>query len=95
MNQTKASVRLLMSAALILSAKAAKEDVDKNLRVCNYESDLQVEFSECDPYGTTRNGKNTKLKLTRVFCLFSVLLLRFVLANVRAGGKSHALLSSR
>ena len=45
--------RLVMSAALILSAKAAKDD----LRVCDYETDLQVEFSECDPFGETRNGK--------------------------------------
>ena len=28
------------------------------LRVCDYERDLQVEFSECDPYGTKRNGKS-------------------------------------
>ena len=45
--------RLVMSAALVLSAKAAKDD----LRVCDYETDLQVEFSECDPFGETRNGK--------------------------------------
>ena len=45
--------RLVMNAALVLSAKAANED----LRVCDYETDLQVEFAECDPFGETRNGK--------------------------------------
>ena len=45
--------RLVMNAALVLSAKAANED----MRVCDYETDLQVEFAECDPFGETRNGK--------------------------------------
>ena len=28
-----------------------------SMRVCNTEDDLQVEFSECDPLGVSRNGK--------------------------------------
>ena len=51
--QTKKGQRLFIAAALVLVAKAASDD----LRICNYDEDLQVEFSECDAYGSSRNGK--------------------------------------
>ena len=31
---------------------------NSSLRVCNTEDDMQVEFSECDPLGKSRNGKS-------------------------------------
>ena len=45
--------RLVLSAALVLSARAANED----LRICDYEKDMSVEFTECDIFNTSRNGK--------------------------------------
>ena len=39
--------------ASLVAIQAAAE-----LRVCNYEEDMEVEFSECDPYGSSRNGKS-------------------------------------
>ena len=38
-----------MGAALLLAAARANED-DMSLRVCDYDKDMQVEFSECDAY---------------------------------------------
>ena len=34
------TTRLFMNAAMVFFAKAAKDDVDNSLRVCNYEEDL-------------------------------------------------------
>lgn len=65
-----------MNAALVLMAKAAKDDVDNSLRVCNYDEDLQVEFSECDVYGTTRNGMFQNDTFLTIHNIYSLLLLR-------------------
>ena len=74
------TTRLFMNAAMVFFAKAAKDDVDNSLRVCNYEEDLQVEFSECDTYGTTRNGKfeiddNAADLILTLYLYYSLLLL--------------------
>ena len=51
----------LLSAAIVGMARG---------RTCDYEQDLEVEFSECDAYGTSRNGKfQIALNLT-FFILF-------------------------
>ena len=39
--------------ALFLVSQALADDI----RVCNQELDMQVEFSECDALGISRNGK--------------------------------------
>ena len=46
-----------LGAAMILAAARAKDDKQSSLRICDYEKDLQVEFSECDAYNQSRNGK--------------------------------------
>ena len=79
----KLSVAVLAAIAGLVQGKtgstSSNSGSSKNLRVCDYERDLQVEFSECDPYGTKRNGKSNPHcqksgKLTRVFFLSSFLL---------------------
>lgn len=37
--------------------KLVRAEDDSSPRVCNTEDDMQVEFSECDPLGKSRNGK--------------------------------------
>lgn len=53
------SSRIFVFKALVASMAAWSAWAE--LPVCNYDEDIQVEFSECDPYGTSRNGKSITL----------------------------------